>query len=86
MDKGKVMWLANEGQVAYESDEEQWADRQLLVENLGWLLSQTREGIVRAYLDDYEMVHVVYKNGYEELINVNADSYLALIRDVTKNL
>lgn len=61
-------------------------DREQFVFNLGWLLSQTRECIVGAYLDDREIVHVVYEGGYQEEVNVNMDSYLAIIRDVTKHL
>lgn len=62
------------------------ADRALFVENLGVLLSQTREGIQQAYLDYDDMVHVVYHGGSEKLINVAMDSYMAIIRDVVKRL
>lgn len=62
------------------------ADREQFVYNLGWLLSQTCEGIKGAYLDDQEYVHVVYSDDYEVLANVNMDSYLAIIKDVVKHL
>ena len=61
-------------------------DRKMFVRNLGWLLSQTREGIKEAYLDDDEIVHVVFQGGSERRINVAWDSYMAIIRDVTKRL
>ena len=62
------------------------ADRGLFVENLGWLLSQTREGITGCYLDNDEVVHVQFKGGSERLVNVECDSYMAIIRDVVKRL
>lgn len=80
-----MIW-ANEARAAYMHPDAALVDRMQFVVNLGMLLSQTREGIQGAYLDDEEIVHVVYKNGHEELINVNMDSYLAIIRDVTKGL
>ena len=61
-------------------------EREQFVYNLGWLLSQTCEGIKGAYLDDQEYVHVVYSDDYEKLANVNMDSYLAIIKDVVKHL
>lgn len=61
-------------------------EREQFVYNLGWLLSQTREGIKGAYLDDQEYVHVVYNDDYEMLVNVNMDSYAAIIKDVAKYL
>ena len=61
-------------------------DRHLFVANLGTLLSQTREGIVGAYLDDRDQVHVVYKDGYARVVDVSCDSYMAIIRDVTRRL
>lgn len=63
-----------------------YADRALFVENLGILLSQTREGIQQAYLDNDDVVHVVYHSGFEKHINVAMDSYMAIIRDVVKRL
>lgn len=74
---------ANETAACYVSDEMSMADRKRFVKNLGSLLSQTREGIQAAYLDNTEHVHVVYKNT-EEVVNVRCDSYTAIIRDVAK--
>lgn len=82
----KTMFLANELRADSKPDNIAYRDRQLFVANLGTLLSQTREGIVGAYLDETEIVHVVYRNGYEKLVNVRCDSYMAIIRDVTREL
>lgn len=86
MPKVYPMAAADESRAARMHFDDALADRKQFVTNLGLLLAQTREGIREAYLDDDEIVHVVYGNGHEELINVNMDSYLAIIRDVTKGL
>ena len=77
---------ANETCSMFVSDDLALKDRKLFVHNLGELLSQTREGIVGAELDDDEIVTVTYTGGHTVQINVNMDSYLAIIRDVTKYL
>lgn len=78
--------LANETKAGYMSEEEALKDRKLFVHNLGILLSQTREGIISAELDDDEIVTVTFKNGATKYINVNMDSYMAIIRDVSKRV
>lgn len=60
--------------------------RKQFVHNLGELLAQTREGIIGAELSNNELVTVTYSNGYTRRINVDMDSYIAIIRDVTKHL
>lgn len=82
----KTIFLANELRAGSKPDHMAYNDRQLFVNNLGVLLSQTREGIVGAYLDNTEIVHVVYRSGYEKLVNIRCDSYMAITRDVTKEL
>ena len=62
-------------------------DRRLFVRNLGWLLSQTRCGVVSCELygdQDCEYVIARYDHGGKREIDVTADSYLAIIKDVTK--
>ena len=62
-------------------------DRRLFVRNLGWLLSQTRCGVVSCELygdQDREYVIALYDHGGKREIDVTADSYLAIIKDVTK--
>ena len=64
-------------------------DRQLFVRNLGWLLSQTRCGVVSCELygdQDREYVIARYDHGGKREIDVTADSYLAIIKDVTKRV
>ena len=77
---------ANEVRAMYMNDEDALNDRKLFVHNLGMLLAQTREDIVGAELGDHELVTVKYNCGHEVIVNVNHDSYLAIIRDVCKAL
>ena len=77
---------ANETAVAYMSDEDAIRDREQFVRNLGWLLSQTRDGVVSCELidaeKDTEHVLVTYRNEYTKKIGTYMDSYAAIIRDV----
>jgi hypothetical protein len=61
-------------------------DREIFVHNLGWLLSQTRDGVVSCELIDAEKptehVVVTYRNGYTKKIGTYMDSYAAIVRDV----
>ena len=76
---------ANERKAEHEmNDFQRREDRELFVQNLGELLRQTREKIDRAWLDDRDIVHVVYENGSQRLANVQWDSYMGIIRDVLK--
>lgn len=43
---------ASENGAMFADPKESMDDRKQFVENLGWLMAQTREGIVGAYLDD----------------------------------
>ena len=77
--------LANEARAERLWDD----DRRLFVRNLGWLLSQTRCGVVSCELygdQDREYVIARYDHGGKREIDVTADSYLAIIRDVTKRV
>ena len=75
---------ANEGAMMFASEEEDRADRKLFVQNLGWLLSQTRDGVTGCTLDDRDIVTIRYRGGYTREVNVKADSYAAIIRDVAR--
>lgn len=75
---------ASEVNAAFMSPKSALIDRKLFVSNLGDLLSQTRERIVSAHLDDNEIVHVVGKGGQELKVNVSMDSYFAIIKDVIR--
>lgn len=85
-DDARMLRRANETAAMYTSDAEARADRKLFVMQLGILLSQTREGVESATLDDEEIVTVKYRNGHEIYVNVNMDSYAAIIRDVMKRI
>lgn len=86
MAKVYPMVLANETRTMYFHRDRAWQDREQFVVNLGVLLSQTREGIASAYLDENDQVHLVYVSGYEKVINVSNDSYASIVRDVAKEL
>lgn len=82
------MIKANETMAGIMSFEGVIRDRELFVHNLGWLLSQTRDGVVSCELidaeKDTEHVLVTYKGGGTRRICVHMDSYAAIIRDVAK--
>ena len=80
------MIKANETAACWMEPEDALEDRKLFVRNLGVLLSQTRNGILSAELDDAEMVTIKYNNGHKEHVNVNMDSYAAIIKDVMKRV
>lgn len=77
---------ANESKHSRMSEEQQWNDRRTFVHNLGDLLSQTRENIFGAELYDNDTVGIMYSSGHIEYINVAMDSFMGIIRDVTRNL
>ena len=56
-------------------------NRRLFVHNLGLLLSQTRRDVTSCSIHD-EVVTIHYANGYARDVDVTADSYMAIIKDV----
>ena len=60
-------------------------DKALFVAWLGELLSMTREGIYSCYLADSDTVVVRWKDGYTKLINIAANSRMAIIRQVVND-
>lgn len=79
---------ANETAAAFMADEDVIHDREIFVHNLGWLLSQTRDGVVSCELidaeKDTEHVLVTYWSGGTRRIGTHMDSYAAIVRDVAK--
>lgn len=77
---------ASEDLENYVPEEEAIAIRRQFVRNLGWLLSQTRDGVLSCELEvpakGVEHVVIKYINGGEKRVNVSLDSYAAIIRDV----
>ena len=74
------------GMMFVDNKETELLDRKLFVYNLGELLKQTREGIVDVELSDNEIVTITYRDGSKEEVNVNMDSYMAIIKDVVKHI
>ena len=68
----------------------QLEDKQLFVNNLGWLLSQTRNGVKSCEYCELEngdeIVNIIFTNGYKKAVNVNYNSYLAIVKDVAKEI
>ena len=77
---------ANEAAMMFAPAEEDKADRKLFVKNLGWLLSQTRDGVQYCDLDDNEIVTIHFRGGGVHKVNINMDSYAAIVRDVAKGV
>jgi hypothetical protein len=75
---------ANETMAMFMNGKEALNDRKLFVHNLGELLAQTREQVISCELDDHEIVTITYKGGGTHKVNVNMDSYTAIIIDVAK--
>ena len=79
---------ANETMAAFMNEQDAIHDREIFVHNLGWLLSQTRDGVLGCDLINAEQpdefVLVTYKGGGTRMINTYMDSYAAIIRDVAK--
>ena len=79
---------ANETAACFMPEEIAQNDRAQFVENLGWLLAQTRDGVQKCELEKpsegEEYVIVTYKGGSTRRINVFMDSYAAIVRDVAK--
>lgn len=80
------MYYADETIAFGSSAEAQYLDRAKFVRNLGILLSQTREGVERCKLDSHDVVTIYFKCGSERRVNVECDSYIAIIRDVVRSV
>ena len=82
-------WLDDVSETkAWDMDEEDaLVDREAFVHNLGVLLTQTREDVVKCELiDKGDTVVITFKGGGTRTVNVHADSYAAIIRDVMKQV
>ena len=85
-----VMEPASETLAAFTAKDEAIRDRELFVHNLGELLGQTREGVDACVMHNTEaadeFVRVHFKDGFTKDIHTAADSYIAIVRDVTKSI
>lgn len=64
-------------------------DRSRFVHNVGILAAQTREGVDHIeYIseDDCELAKIVFKRGHEKYVNINHDSFSAIVRDIFKHI
>lgn len=59
-------------------------DKQAFVRNLGKIAAMTRDGVKGMELDDSEIVTVKFKGDGCHKVNINMDSYAAIIRDCGK--
>ena len=80
----------NENDTMFTEDETiVFSQRSDFVHNVGVLASQTREGVDRIeYVrdNDVELAKIVYKKGHEVYVNINHDSFCAIVRDIFKNI
>lgn len=76
--------MANETATMFASEADMLSDRKQFVRNLGWLLTQTRDGVDYCELSDDDIVTVYYLDGGKREINVAHDSYAAIVRDVAR--
>ena len=80
---------ANESAAMFYGPDSAAADRSLFVENVGRLAAQTRAGvekIERITDDEQEFAKITYRGGGERWINIHADSYTAIVRDIFKQI
>ena len=85
----KIRYLqeADEVKVMCAGEAEHIADKIKFVRNIGKLASQTRAGVIeieykREGGEELAIIH--YKGGHTRLINITADSYTAIVRDIFK--
>lgn len=57
-------------------------DKKRFIRNLGWLLSQTKEGIVSCEWLYESAMKVNYENGSCCYVGIVGDTYMQIIRDV----
>lgn len=83
------MLKADESRMMFETKELQKKDKEIFVENVGWLLSQTREGIRYIKYEESngeEFAVIVYEGGSSSKINITCDSYTAIVNDIIHGL
>ena len=81
-----ILTRACENAAMFMPDDLAKSDRKRFVVNLGWLLAQTREDVIRCELDDQDIVTITYHGGHTRKVNVALDGYAAIVRDVSKRI
>ena len=86
-----IIYDCSETKAAYMNNDAAIADRADFVHNVGFLASQTREGVAsieyapeKENETEYAVIH--YKSGATKLVNIRHDSYSAIVQDIFKNL
>lgn len=93
---GKLPVKAEEGAMYLRQDEKtcvwkdaeelRYFDKALFVRNVGWLLSQTREGVESACMIDENTASIVYNNGSTRDVNIEMCSYLAIVKEICRKV
>ena len=90
MDKKRtpdLMVKASEISAWYASEKDATKEKTQFIENLGWLLSQTREGVAGCEYDpDHEAAVILFLSGRRRMVNIAADSWTEIVKDVTKSI
>lgn len=86
-----ILYDCNETKAMFKDDEAALADRADFVRNVGALASQTREGVTSIEYapeteNETELAVIHYKSGATKLVNIRANSYSAIVRDIFKQL
>ena len=82
-----ILHYCDENKAMFAGDQASQIDRRHFVDNVGRLAAQTRAGVKKIeYIknDDEELAKIVYDGGGERFINIHADSYTAIVRDIFK--
>lgn len=66
------------------SESDKYLNKEEFVENLGKLLSYTREPVTGCKLINNDIVEVLLDDGESRKVCIAGDSYLAIIKDVLK--
>lgn len=87
---GKFIFNIDENDTMFTDNETlHSSQRSEFVHNVGVLASQTREGVDRIeYIKEQgiELAKIVFKKGHERYVNINHDSFCAIVRDIFKNI
>ena len=84
-----ILHYCDETKAMFAEESVAAADRRHFIDNVGRLAAQTRAGVVKIehiVNEDEELAKIVYKGGATRYVNINADSYTAIVRDIFKHI
>ena len=84
-----ILHYCDENKAMFADEQVAAADRRHFVDNVGRLAAQTRAGVVKIehiVNENEEVAKIKYKNGAARYVNINADSYTAIVRDIFKHI